>query len=132
MNQDDREELQSCDECASEQCAICGHEPCPECLDDCDHADCLIPGKTPNSLDKTHTCIFQRCPKHSRFATKVVDVDAKFVELVVQAPEAEEMERLKQGLIQSGMRETTCQVCGCWMLTRGTDERCPPCRKAAR
>lgn len=30
--------------------------------------------------------------------------------------------------IKSGMRKTVCYLCGCLLLTRGNDNRCPPCR----
>ena len=32
------------------------------------------------------------------------------------------------GCIKSGMRETHCERCGCYLLTRGADI-CPPCRQ---
>lgn len=33
-----------------------------------------------------------------------------------------------KGCIDSGMRETHCEKCGCYLLTRGTIDMCPPCR----
>ena len=71
--------LQNCDECMSEQCAICKHEPCPECVDDCDHPDCLLPGENIHPtyhvklLEKTHTCVFERCKKHKNLET-IIDL----------------------------------------------------------
>ena len=32
----------------------------------------------------------------------------------------------------SGMRHTECEDCGCEMYTRGTEDRCPPCRDMRR
>lgn len=55
----------TCDECALATCAVCGHEPCPFCCDDCDHQDCLkaeAPGSS--TLVKTHECIFEACAAH--------------------------------------------------------------------
>lgn len=37
---------------------------------------------------------------------------------------------LREKLAASGMRETTCQRCACWLLTRGDIDMCPPCREA--
>jgi len=37
---------------------------------------------------------------------------------------AELLDRLEK----SGMRRLNCEACGCDMLTRGTSNRCPPCR----
>ena len=68
----------TCDDCAEVHCAVCGHEPCPCCLDCCDHPDCLVEDKsveyegTPEehtqglgiALKKTHTCSFTPCEKH--------------------------------------------------------------------
>lgn len=39
-------------------CEICGHPPCPGCVDDCDHRDCMKPGPEPDSLVKTHVCVY--------------------------------------------------------------------------
>lgn len=36
-----------------------------------------------------------------------------------------------KGCINSGMRETHCEKCGCYLLTRGTLDMCPPCRDEA-
>lgn len=51
--------------------------------------------------------------------------------LYVSASDPESFEWLKDNLVRSGMRETKCTVCGCRMLTREADDRCPPCREAA-
>lgn len=37
--------------------------------------------------------------------------------------------RFIAGCIAAGMRETKCEQCGCYLLTRGDDNRCPPCRE---
>lgn len=50
------------------------------------------------------------------------------VEVVVEPMEPADLDKFKKGAIASGLRETTCSVCGCWMLTRGNDDRCPPHR----
>ena len=73
------EEIKVCEDCMSQACAICGHPPCPMCLDDCDHPDCLEPGKPPleEALFKTHTCVFTHCDKHKRLATPVIDLEGK-------------------------------------------------------
>jgi hypothetical protein len=31
--------------------------------------------------------------------------------------------------VKSGMRETRCVACGCYLLTRGEEQLCPPCRE---
>lgn len=31
--------------------------------------------------------------------------------------------------IKSGMRETRCERCGCYLLTRGDKDICPPCEQ---
>ena len=61
----------TCDACAEATCAICGHEPCPCCVDCCDHDACLVAlkdtpggGGDPTELVKTHECVFQPCPAH--------------------------------------------------------------------
>ena len=54
-----------CDACSEVLCAVCGHEPCPMCMDDCDHGDCLVPVSDGSKrLNKTHVCRFQPCPAH--------------------------------------------------------------------
>lgn len=35
---------------------------------------------------------------------------------------------LLAALKRSGMRETTCEGCGCPLLTRSDSNKCPPCR----
>jgi hypothetical protein len=63
LTDEQREELSDCEECMSARCAICGHEPCPVCTDDCDVGDCIEwhgDGGT-----KTHTCVFVRCARHA-------------------------------------------------------------------
>ncbi len=47
-------------------CSICGHMPCPVCLDCCDHPDCIV---WVNAHDpdhsigrKTHECVFIQGP----------------------------------------------------------------------
>jgi|GEM_PF-4832741 hypothetical protein len=53
----------TCDDCAETKCAICGHEPCPMCIDDCDHPECIVwEGRGHSSL--THRCKFTPCEKH--------------------------------------------------------------------
>ena len=56
----------TCDACAEAKCSVCGHEPCPACVDCCDHTDCLE--KTEEgphgNLKKTHECVFTACPEH--------------------------------------------------------------------
>ena len=49
----------------------------------------------------------------------------------IQKPNRDHIEQLKTMLIDSGMRETHCSVCGCLLLTREDDTRCPPCRMLA-
>jgi hypothetical protein len=39
--------------------------------------------------------------------------------------------QLVDKLIESGMRATRCDTCGCPLLTRSDTDRCPPCRKKA-
>lgn len=34
-----------------------------------------------------------------------------------------------KGCVNSGMRETHCEQCGCYLLTRGLLDLCPPCRE---
>jgi hypothetical protein len=50
-----------CDSCAELVCTVCGHEACPVCEDDCDHQECLVEDG-PESLKKTHVCLFPPCP----------------------------------------------------------------------
>lgn len=68
---DQRAALQDCEICMSELCEVCGHEPCPECLDFCDDQNCLVAGAPPlqEALFQSHDCIFRRCEKHRTLAT---------------------------------------------------------------
>ena len=56
----------ACGVCEEAKCAVCGHEPCPCCVDCCDHPDCLVdaPQLGENALDKTHDCRFTPCERH--------------------------------------------------------------------
>ena len=61
----------TCDACSEAKCAICGHEPCPCCVDCCDHDACLVEdraglggGGDPTELVKTHECRFTPCDLH--------------------------------------------------------------------
>ena len=58
--------IEECDECMRTLCNICGHERCPECIDDCDAFDC-IEWKA-DSGTKKHICDFPRCAKHQQDA----------------------------------------------------------------
>ena len=51
----------TCDDCAQVRCAVCGHEPCPFCLDCCDNSECLVAGELPRSLIKNHDCQVLPC-----------------------------------------------------------------------
>lgn len=54
-----------CDDCAESKCNVCGHEPCPVCLDDCDDGSCLKESSEgSNKLVKTHECMFTPCERH--------------------------------------------------------------------
>jgi len=64
LTEDERNELGDCGECMAAKCSVCGHEPCPVCLDDCDDGDCLVSVHGSDRLRETHTCIFARCKKH--------------------------------------------------------------------
>lgn len=63
LTDEQRETLGECDECMAALCSVCGHPPCPVCVDDCDVGECIEwhgDGGT-----KTHACVFVRCPRHS-------------------------------------------------------------------
>jgi hypothetical protein len=65
LTETEREELSACVECMAAKCSICGHEPCPVCLDDCDNGDCLVAAhRRSDRLKKTHACVFARCKRH--------------------------------------------------------------------
>ena len=63
-------------------------------------------------------------------AGAVKDDRPKGTTLLVDA-DPEQLRDLTAKLVAHGMRETTCRMCGCWLLTRGDDDRCPPCRGKA-
>ena len=55
----------SCDACAESVCAVCEHEPCSICLNDCDHSECLAASEDgKNTLKKNHVCSFTPCEQH--------------------------------------------------------------------
>jgi hypothetical protein len=60
-----RETLAGCDDCMAATCRVCGHTPCPACIDDCDHYDCIEWNLETDSGKKKHVCVFARCPKHA-------------------------------------------------------------------
>ena len=67
----------TCNDCADACCAICGHEPCPWCLNCCDHPDCLVDTQGLGiALKKTHTCSFTPCSKHRQRAACVALANA--------------------------------------------------------
>ena len=65
-----RETLSDCNACMAALCSVCGHPPCPVCVDDCDHTDCITWTKT--SGKKTHVCEFVRCAEHAALAPPTV------------------------------------------------------------
>lgn len=65
VNEQQLEEIGNCAVCMSAVCAVCGHEPCPVCVDDCDHQNCIDWPDDGGNGKKTHTCVFVRCPEHA-------------------------------------------------------------------
>jgi len=65
LTDEQREELSGCAECMAALCAVCGHEPCPVCVDDCDDAECILWSHGKGT--KKHVCVFARCAKHTAF-----------------------------------------------------------------
>lgn len=65
MTREQREEVSHCEECMSAKCSVCGHEPCPACIDDCDDYNCIEWSETDDSGKKKHACVFVRCQKHA-------------------------------------------------------------------
>ena len=53
-----------CDACSEVKCSICGHEPCPVCLDCCDHTDCIAWDAKGSGIKK-HKCDFVPCAEHA-------------------------------------------------------------------
>jgi rubrerythrin len=49
--------------------------------------------------------------------------------LVLSDLDEQTKETFLAGCIKSGMRETRCEVCGCYLVTRNEQDVCPPCRK---
>lgn len=60
--------LSDCDECMAARCTVCGHAPCPICVDCCDHPEC-IEWDDEGEGQKKHVCQFTRCPKHRALPT---------------------------------------------------------------
>ena len=50
-------------------------------------------------------------------------------ELVVKNMSEADKATFTKGCIDSGMRETHCEQCGCYLLTRNSLDLCPPCRQ---
>jgi len=65
LTEEQRETLGSCDACMAATCTVCGHTPCPVCVDDCDHHDCIAWNLETDSGTKKHVCVFARCPEHA-------------------------------------------------------------------
>ncbi len=63
LTDEQREALADCEECMAALCSVCGHPPCPVCVDDCDDGECINWDDEGNGT-KAHTCVFVRCPKH--------------------------------------------------------------------
>lgn len=63
LTDEQREEISGCAECMAAVCSVCGHEPCPACVDDCDDSVCIE--WSGDSGKKSHVCIFARCAKHA-------------------------------------------------------------------
>lgn len=120
ISDEQREELGGCETCMTALCDVCGHEPCPVCVDDCDHPDCIEWNEQTGSGTKKHVCIFKRCEKHAETITFELQ------------PLGDQEKPFLDALVASGMRETNCRACGCKLFTRGDDDRCPPCRDAAK
>jgi hypothetical protein len=46
------------------KCSVCGHEPCPVCVDDCDDYNCIEWSRGGRGKKK-HVCVFVRCAEHA-------------------------------------------------------------------
>ena len=68
LTEEQRDELADCQQCS--RCTVCNHEPCPVCVDDCDHHDCLVQIEGTDRLEKTHVCQFKRCDVHKDWPKK--------------------------------------------------------------
>lgn len=64
LTDEQREEISGCAECMGARCSVCGHEPCPVCVDDCDNYDCIKWNEETKTGTKRHVCIFARCAEH--------------------------------------------------------------------
>lgn len=63
LAEEQREEIGACAECMAAVCSICGHEPCPVCVDCCDDYNCIVWKR--GGGKKGHVCVFVRCSVHS-------------------------------------------------------------------
>ena len=52
----------TCDACAEVRCATCDHEPCPACIDSCDHTACTTWNDKGEGMPN-HECQFTACSR---------------------------------------------------------------------
>lgn len=66
LTDEQRETLGACSDCMAAVCTLCGHTPCPVCVDDCDDYDCIQWNQETDTGTKKHVCIFPRCATHQK------------------------------------------------------------------